>query len=113
MSELFLKRSGVFVRLCVAAVCLSGLPGSGEAAYGAEGKADGKKAFERVYSEYHGDAGEGSDGPPLIPPPHPAKEILNIARTGRGNMPPLLRATITDDEILAVVVYLEARGKEQ
>lgn len=113
MTELFLKRSGVLARLCVAADCLSGLPGIGAAAYGAGGKADGKKAFERVCSESHGDAGEGGEGPPLIPRPHPAKEILNIARTGRGNMPPLPRATITDEEILAVVAYLEAHGKEQ
>ena len=111
MSELFFERSSVLARLCVAAVCLCGLLiGSHSTAYAADGP--GKKAFQRVCAECHGDQGEGADGPPIAPPPHAAQEVLNIARSGRGNMPLLPRATITDEEILAVIAYLEAPGKE-
>ena len=73
----------------------------------------GKTAFERICAECHGphgeggQGGEGPDAPPLVPPPHGAQEILGIARTGRGNMPPVPRSAITDAEILAVVDYLQ------
>jgi mono/diheme cytochrome c family protein len=71
---------------------------------------DGKQAFERVCAECHGPNGEGAEGPPLVPPPLGAQEIVGLARAGRGNMPPLPRSAITDNEIRAVVAYLETLG---
>ena len=68
--------------------------------------ATGQKAFMRVCAMCHAPDALGADGPPLIPLSHGAQEILDIARSGRNMMPPLPAATITDDEISSVVLYL-------
>ncbi len=68
--------------------------------------AAGEKAFLRVCAMCHADDALGADGPPLLPLKHDAQEFLDLARGGRGMMPPLPAATITDDEIASVVLYL-------
>jgi mono/diheme cytochrome c family protein len=100
-----------FKRYRAAIAFLFGLNTAGfvTAACGADGP--GKQAFERVCAECHGPSGEGADAPPLVPVPHGVQEILGIARTGKGNMPPLPRSAITDDEIRAVVAYLQTLGE--
>lgn len=68
--------------------------------------ATGEKAFMRVCAMCHAADALGADGPPLLPLKHDVQEFLDLARGGRGMMPPLPAATITDDEIAAVVLYL-------
>jgi len=67
----------------------------------------GAKAFQRVCAGCHGaDAMGGDPGPPLIPFQHQGPGLVSIARAGKGEMAPLPRKQITDDEILAVATYL-------
>jgi len=72
----------------------------------------GAKAFQRVCAGCHGaDAMGGDPGPPLIPFQHQGPGLVSIARAGKGEMAPLPRKQITDDEILAVATYLTMLGK--
>ena len=68
--------------------------------------ATGEKAFMRVCANCHAADALGADGPPLLPLKHGAEEMLQIARGGKDMMPPLPAATITDDEINSVALYL-------
>ena len=68
--------------------------------------AKGEKAFMRVCATCHAPDALGADGPPLLPLKHGAEEFLQIARGGKDMMPALPAATITDDEIRSVALYL-------
>ncbi len=68
----------------------------------------GKASFDRVCGLCHGPQGKGDIGPPLVPMTHERDEVLDIAREGRGMMPPVSSKTISDDEILNVWQYLKS-----
>ncbi len=68
--------------------------------------APGQKVYDRVCARCHGPAGEGAEAPTLVPLNHTADQVLYIARLGRGEMPPLPKNTISNEEIADVVAYL-------
>ena len=68
----------------------------------------GKASFDRVCGLCHVPQGRGDVGPPLVPMTHERDEVLDIAREGRGMMPPLSQKTISDDEIVNVWQYLKS-----
>lgn len=90
------------IALFAAVVVLGAAPSRARAA----DVATGEKAFMRVCAMCHAADALGGDGPPLLPLNHDAQEFLEIARGGRGMMPPLPAATITDAEISSVALYL-------
>lgn len=69
--------------------------------------APGKPVFERICAECHGPTGRGDKGPPLVPFLHEPQGLVSIARAGKGEMPPLPRKTISDQEIRDVAAYLK------
>jgi cytochrome c553 len=68
----------------------------------------GKASFDRVCGLCHGPNGRGDMGPALVPMTHELDEVLDIAREGRGMMPPVSPKTISDDEIANVVRFLKS-----
>lgn len=71
--------------------------------------ATGEKAFMRVCANCHAPDALGAEGPPLLPLVHGPQTILEITRSGLNMMPPLPTATITDDEIASVALYLASK----
>lgn len=70
------------------------------------------KAFERVCGQCHGPDGRSGEAPPLVPLQFPGAEVRGIAREGRGMMPPLSTVTINDEELSAVIAWLESQAKK-
>jgi len=103
----FLRR----LRAITACLCAMLTVGFCSTAWGAG--AAGKQAFERICAECHGDMGEGDKGPPLVPMIHEAQGLISIARAGKGEMPPLPRKVITDQEIQEIAAYLKSLGGGQ
>ena len=92
-----------YIALCVSAVAVA-VGGLGLSAQAADNP--GLTPYTRVCGQCHGPDGKGDRGPPLVPMEREVSEILEIAREGRGMMPPLSEKTISDAEIKQVVEYL-------
>lgn len=71
----------------------------------------GKATFARVCARCHGGAGEGGDGPALVPMYLTRDDVFGVVRGGQAKMPAVPEATISDDEIGAVFEYLSSLSK--
>lgn len=72
----------------------------------------GKAAYERVCADCHGDdPADGADGPALVPMYRTAEQVLDIVRSGTGQMHPLPETKISDEEVAAVVAWLQMQSK--
>lgn len=76
-----------------------------------EQAAPGAAAFARVCAACHGTSGEGDKGPPIVPLVYAEPEVTVIVRGGQGQMPPIPKAALTDDELAAIVAYLGGLGE--
>jgi mono/diheme cytochrome c family protein len=70
------------------------------------------KAFERVCGQCHGPDGRSGEAPPLVPLQFSSAEVQGIAREGRGMMPPLSSVTVSDEDLTAVIAWLESQTKK-
>ena len=68
--------------------------------------AAGQASFSRVCAACHGATGEGGKAPPIVPLVYPQDQVTVIVRSGQGEMPPIARAALSDDELAAIVAYL-------
>jgi len=73
--------------------------------------ARGKAAFERVCTKCHGVPTEGAEGPALVPMYLTRDAVLAVVRGGQAKMPPILKTTVSDEEIAAIVEYLNSLGQ--
>ena len=75
---------------------------------GAQTPPPGKAPYDRVCSVCHGPDAHGDAGPGLVPLEHDLDEVMVIVREGRGQMPPVVPARLSDDEIKQIVAYLKS-----
>jgi mono/diheme cytochrome c family protein len=67
----------------------------------------GEEPYRKVCLACHGPLGRGDAGPRLVPLAKGSDEVLAIVREGSGQMPPISRIELTDEEILQIVEYLK------
>lgn len=92
----------------IAAIVSPSVPASGSPT---EDATRGAAGFARVCAACHGPSGEGDKGPPIVPLMYPEAEVTVIVRGGQGQMPPIPRAALPDDELSAIVAYLSGLGQ--
>ncbi|MCU1385295.1 MAG: hypothetical protein JWL71_3992 [Acidobacteria bacterium] len=68
----------------------------------------GKAPFDRVCATCHGDEGRGDAAPRLVPIDMEVDEFVARVREGGGEMPPVSKASMGDDEVKQVFAYLKA-----
>jgi mono/diheme cytochrome c family protein len=71
---------------------------------------DGRAAFERVCARCHGAVAEGEEGPALVPMYLTRDNVVAIVRAGQAKMPALPRTLVSDEEVTAIVEYLNSLG---
>jgi mono/diheme cytochrome c family protein len=74
---------------------------------------EGKAVFERVCSVCHGREGRGDagPGPSLVPLEKDFNEVLGIVREGTGEMPPIPRERLSDEDVKQIFAYLKSLSK--
>src|SRR5262245_32411090 len=74
---------------------------------------EGKAVFERVCSVCHGREGRGDagPGPSLVPLEKDFNEVLGIVREGTGEMPPIPRERVSDEDVKQIFAYLKSLSK--
>jgi len=95
-------RSWLFL-ICAMAVAplVSGSPG----AAGGD-LPPGASAFARACAACHGANGEGDKAPPIVPLAYMEDQVTVVVRGGQGEMPPIPKAALSDEELSAIVAYL-------
>jgi mono/diheme cytochrome c family protein len=73
---------------------------------GASGQ-PGQAAFARACSSCHGVDAKGQNGPALLPFEKEYPEVRGIVRDGRGEMPSIPPADLSDEELTQIVAYLK------
>jgi mono/diheme cytochrome c family protein len=68
----------------------------------------GQIAFVRACSSCHGVDAKGQNGPALLPFEKEYAEVRGIVRDGRGEMPSISPADVSDDELTQIVAYLKS-----
>jgi mono/diheme cytochrome c family protein len=74
---------------------------------------NGQPVYERVCRVCHGPDGEGAAAPALVPFERELEDVLVIVRDGSGQMPPISAERVSDEEIAAVVAYLQTIKPKQ
>jgi mono/diheme cytochrome c family protein len=74
---------------------------------------EGKAVFDRVCSICHGGEGRGDagPGPSLVPLEKDFNEVLGIVREGTGEMPPIPRERVSDEDVKQIFAYLKSLSK--
>jgi mono/diheme cytochrome c family protein len=67
----------------------------------------GKAVYLRVCAVCHGADAMGKTGPALLPFEKEYLEVRGIVRDGRGEMPAVSPADVTDEELVQIVAYLK------
>ena len=67
----------------------------------------GKAAFGRACAACHGADAMGKTGPSLVPMEREYLEVRGIVRDGRGEMPAISPADVSDEELMQIVAYLK------
>jgi mono/diheme cytochrome c family protein len=67
----------------------------------------GKAVYLRVCAVCHGADAMGKTGPALLPFDREYLEVRGIVRDGRGEMPAVSPADVTDEELVQIVAYLK------
>ena len=104
-------RITLFAFALVVAACGADDAASGEAT-GADLAARGYEIFQQVgCAACHGAEGEGGVGPPLAG--HTEEQVFRQVRTPKGDvMPPFPPEKLSDDEVRAIVAWIETLGDE-
>jgi mono/diheme cytochrome c family protein len=71
-----------------------------------EAPAPGAAAFARTCAACHGANGQGNKAPPIVPLPYMEDQVAVVVRGGQGQMPPIPKAALSDEELSAIVAYL-------
>jgi mono/diheme cytochrome c family protein len=66
----------------------------------------GAAAFARVCAACHGAQGEGDKGPPIVPLAYMEDQVAVVVRGGQGQMPPIPKAALSDQELADILAYL-------
>lgn len=66
----------------------------------------GATAFARTCAACHGPNGEGAKAPPIVPLAYMLDQVSVVVRSGQGEMPPIPKASLSDEELSAIVAYL-------
>ena len=72
----------------------------------------GADPYRRVCQLCHGAGGRGDMAPGLVPLGFDADYVLAVVREGYGQMPPISRRELSDDEVRQVVGFLEALSSQ-
>ena len=83
------------------AVLLAGLP-----ARAAAQDHPGSVPYQQVCQACHGEGARGDIAPALVPGSFDANYVLAVVREGSGQMPPISRSELSDDQVRQVVGYL-------
>ena len=67
----------------------------------------GKAVYVRVCATCHGADAMGKTGPALLPFDREDLEVRGIVRDGRGEMPAVSPADVSDEELVQIVAYLK------
>lgn len=68
----------------------------------------GKASFDRVCRTCHGENARGDAGPSLVPLDMEYDELIGKVREGGGEMPPISKNTVSDDEVKQIFAYLKS-----
>ncbi len=68
----------------------------------------GKAPFDRVCATCHGDEGRGDAAPRLVPIDMAYDEFIARVREGGGEMPPVSKSQMSDEEVKQILDYLKA-----
>ena len=68
----------------------------------------GKVPFDRVCKVCHGEDAHGDAGPSLVPLEMEYEELIAKVREGGGEMPPVSKTTLSDDEVKQIFEYLKS-----
>jgi mono/diheme cytochrome c family protein len=71
----------------------------------------GQAAFARACSSCHGADAKGQNGPALLPFEREFLEVRGIVRDGRGEMPSISPADVSDEELAQIVAYLKKSSR--
>ncbi len=72
----------------------------------------GAAPYAQVCGMCHGEAGQGDIAPPLVLGQLDPEYVLAIVREGYGQMPPISRRELTDDQVRQVVAYLASLAEK-
>jgi mono/diheme cytochrome c family protein len=70
--------------------------------------APGKAPYERVCAGCHGVTAQGDQGPSLVPMTLEYDELLAKVRGGGGEMPPISKTQLSDEDVKRVHEYLKS-----
>lgn len=73
----------------------------------------GAAPYAQVCGMCHGERGAGDQGPPLVPGTFDPEYVLAVVREGFGQMPPISRRELTDDQVRAIVAYLASFDEKE
>jgi mono/diheme cytochrome c family protein len=73
----------------------------------------GKAVYLRVCAVCHGADAMGKTGPALLPFDREYLEVRGIVRDGRGEMPAVSPADVTDEELVQIVSYLKKLSEKR
>jgi mono/diheme cytochrome c family protein len=68
----------------------------------------GKAPYQRVCAGCHGETAQGDQGPSLVPMTLEYDELLAKVRGGGGEMPPISKTQMTDEDVKRVHEYLKS-----
>ena len=68
----------------------------------------GSVPYQQVCQACHGEEARGNIAPALVPGSFDADYVLAVVREGYGQMPPISRRELTDDQVRQVVGYLDS-----
>lgn len=68
----------------------------------------GSVPYQQVCQACHGEGARGNIAPALVPGSFDADYVLAVVREGYGQMPPISRRELTDDQVRQVVGYLDS-----
>src|SRR5713101_6664619 len=72
----------------------------------------GREPFARVCAACHGLDAKGKVGPSLLPFDRDYQEVRGIVREGRGEMPAISPADVSDEELMNIVRYLKTLSSD-
>lgn len=105
------KGERVSVRIVIAALIVTIGPVWVVTAHAAQEEHPGAAPYAQVCGMCHGERGTGDQGPPLVPGTFDPEYVLAVVREGFGQMPPISRRELTDDQIRQIVAYLATFDK--
>jgi mono/diheme cytochrome c family protein len=103
---MFISQPGFFMRTLIVVVGV--VLATGAAIARQTESPSGKVPYDRVCRTCHGEDARGDAGPKLAALDMEYDELIAKVREGGGEMPPISKTTISDDEVKLILAYLKS-----